>query len=215
MTLWRPVAERVLWAESILASVTKRSQGRHAAVAFARHYLDMEELGPVERMQTYNALGHCSVRSRFGFRRGLRTMVPSQPLPAVSRLAREWCAQRGFDVRFHGDLPSGGTIVSIDDLSFDRALVLLSLFEDARVYSDLPFDAEPSHVQALSLRSCHTLAGAPISESMVSDLACGRVVILSSGHVSSLRSSGPGRVPVRRMHMDLSAKPAVDVLTEI
>tara|TARA_R110002073_G_scaffold332410_4_gene518406 strand:+ start:34740 stop:35045 length:306 start_codon:yes stop_codon:yes gene_type:complete len=85
-----------------------------------------------------NVRGHGPVRTRFGFRqqtKGLDTLS-KRPLPAVSCLARELCAQYGFAIAAHGALPAGGTIVSVDALSFEAALVLLSIFDDARIYSD-------------------------------------------------------------------------------
>jgi hypothetical protein len=130
-------------------------------------------------------------------------------------LARDLCAERGLILSSHGLLPSGGTIVSIDDLSFDTALVLLNLFEDARIYADRAFDAAPELVSALSLRSCRRVANAPVYESIVHDLACGRVVVLSASHVRSLSPSIVSHTRVRRMYVDVSTPSAVHVLSEV
>jgi hypothetical protein len=163
-----------------------------------------------------NVRGHSPVRSRFGFRRqrGGPGKMSNRPLPAVSCLARELCAQQGLTIS-HGVLPPGGTIVSVDDLSFGKALVLLSIIDDARIYSDRAFDASPNLVQALSLRSCREVANAPIFESIVHDLACGRVVVLSASHVRSLSNSLVARTCVRRMYVDVSTPSAVQVLSEV
>ncbi len=191
---------------------TGSSQRRHTVVPSSLHHAVMEEprLAPEPYVRE-----HRSVRRRFGFRRGLDGLGKRRPLPAVSCLARELCAQRGLKVGSHGLLPSGGTIVSVDDLSFDVALVLLSLLDDARVYSDRAFAAAPNLVHALSLRSCQQLANAPMFESLVHDLSCGRVVVLSASHTHALTNSVVLRTRVRKMYVDVSTPSMVRLLSEV
>lgn len=183
-----------------------------ARIAHAAH---MEEFGLANSQ--HSVRGTRPVRTRLGFRRNRegRERALNRPLPAVSSLARDLCAERGLMLRSHGLLPPGGTIVSIDDLSFDTALVLLNLFEDARIYADRAFDAAPELVSALSLRSCRQVANAPVFESIVHDLACGRVVVLSASHVHSLSPSIVSNTRVRRMYVDVSTPSAVHVLSEV
>ena len=175
----------------------------------------MEEFGLVNPQ--HNVRGHRPVRTRFGFRRnrGGRANTLNRPLPAVSSLARDLCAERGIMLRSHGLLPPGGTIVSIDDLNFDTALVLLNLFDDARIYADRAFDAAPELVSALSLRSCRQVANTPVFESIIHDLACRRVVVLSASHVRSLSPSIVSHTRVRRMYVDVSTPSSVHVLSEV
>ncbi len=175
----------------------------------------MEELGHAPRKPGFDALERRSPRSLFGFRLALGSVAPRHALPSISRLASELCAQRGFEISLHGELPRGGTIISVDALDFDKSLVLLSLFDDARAYTEGGLDADAYTAQALSLRSCRVLAGTPVAESLVGDLACGRVAILDSAHAKALRSSGPGRAPVRRMYVDITPTRQAHVLTEI
>lgn len=154
------------------------------------------------------------VASRLGFmRHRLGRSLPNRPLPSIQCLARELCAQRGLDILPHGVLPSGGTVAIVDDLSFDKALVLLSLFEDARVYSDRVFAACGSEVQGLSLRSARQIAS--LVESVVADLSSARVVIMSAAHYASARKQLALRAPSRRVHVDLSNPLAVQVLAEV
>ncbi len=174
----------------------------------------MEDFSRSERKQSLSTLGQRSVRSRFALRRGAEGRRVSA-LPSVTDLARELCAQRGLDVRLHCALPSGGTIVSVEALTFDKALVLLRLISNARVYADRWSCADSPLTQALSVRTCSSLLGTRLRESLANDLASGKVAILDARLTSGLRSAGPGRAPVQRMYVDLSAPPSVDVLTEI
>lgn len=157
------------------------------------------------------------IRSRLGLRHQRSapgTVVPRRSLPAIQCLANELCAQRGFDIKAPGALPSGGTILSVDELNFDRALVLLNLFDNARVYSDRVFDASEDDIRSLSLRVQPRMANALILGSVVSDLAHERVVIMSAKHCDEIRRARALRAPMRRVRVELSPSGIVQVLVE-
>ena len=110
------------------------------------------------------------VHSRWGpGRQGHEGKNVSYPLPTIQCLAKEMCARRGFDIETHGSLPSSGTILSIDELTFDRAIVLLSLFQNARAYADRAFEATEGCVNALSLRVSSCIANRSALETVVSE----------------------------------------------
>jgi hypothetical protein len=164
---------------------------------------------------------HWGAASRIRNRLGLRqqssagTFVRSNPLPAIQCLASELCARRGFDIKTHGNLPAGGTILSVDDLNFDRALVLLNLFENARVYSDRAFDASTEEVRSLSLRVQPHILSASVLESVVSDLGHERVVAMSRRHCDEIRKTRAHIAPMRRVRVELSHEGIVQVFVEV
>ena len=100
------------------------------------------------------------------------------------------------------------------ELNFDRAIVLLNLFDDARVYSDQAFTASDTKVRSLSLRAVRSITNAPILESVVSDLVHERVVIMSAKHCQAIDQTRALRTPMCRVRVDLSPAGIVQVFVE-
>ena len=157
------------------------------------------------------------IRSRLGLRHQIPaagTIVPRGALPAIQCLASELCARRGFDIKAPSVLPSGVTILSVDELNFDRAIVLLNLFDNARVYSDRAFDAAEDEIRSLSLRVQPRMANSLSLGSVVDDLVHERVVIMSAKHCDEIRQVWALRIPMRRVRVELSPAGTVHVLVE-
>lgn len=157
------------------------------------------------------------MRSRLGLRQEQSHPGGTSPggsLPAIRCLANELCAQRGFDIQTHGHIPSGGTILSVDELNFDRALVLLSLFASARVYMDQDAVAPTSHMRALSLRSVSERPTTELLCSIVGDLVHERAVILGSTQAARLQESRALLTPVLRVRVEFGAASRVQVFAE-
>jgi hypothetical protein len=110
-------------------------------------------------------------------------------------------------------LPSGGTILSVDELNFDRALVLLSILDNARIYSDRDFSAPTDQVRALSLRVSRE-PSTPMLESVVHDLAHDRAVVMSRRLCEEIQRKRLLLAPVRRVRVELDEPARVQVLVE-
>jgi hypothetical protein len=124
------------------------------------------------------------------------------------------CARRGFDIKAYGNLPSSGTILCVQDLNLDRALVLLSLYDDARVYADRAFEASDIIVRALSVRVSKELSGGRLLESLVGDLAVQRTLIMSARHGAELEKTRRLDTPMRRVRVEIQDSGATLVLVE-
>jgi hypothetical protein len=124
------------------------------------------------------------------------------------------CAQRGFDIQTHGHIPSGGTILSVDQLNFDRALVLLHLFDNARVYLDQGAEAPVAPMRALSLRFASDKPTTELLCSIVGDLVHERAVIISQAQAASMQEQRALRTPVLRVRVEFGAASRVQVLVE-
>lgn len=183
-------------------------------------------LEPAGRLYAYRHVRSSEPRrgaaSRIRSRLGLPESVENRGaklsrgyLPSISCLAKELCALRGFDIQTHGELPSGGTILSVDSLNFDRALVLLNLFEDARVYLRSQAQVPESQARALSLRRVSNMASSAALPSIVSDLASERAVIMSAEHWQQIQSTRALVTPARRGRVEFGRTKQVQVLFEV
>ena len=137
---------------------------------------------------------------------GLRRSHPKQgeidlkrALLPIGNLAGELCAQRGFDIKLQGVLPTEGAILSVESLNFDKAIVLLSLIPNTRVYSETSFAGTTAQIRALSLRVFSNLAHSAGLGSMVRDLANQRVVIADAPACARLQRSRALLMPVYRV----------------
>src|SRR5690606_21360615 len=89
--------------------------------------------------------------------------------------------------------PSGSAIYWVEDLNFDRALVLLNLFTSARIYTDQVFATDS---RALAIREVQCITDASVLVALVGDLAHDRVVVISASHAAQLRELQALRCPV-------------------
>lgn len=185
---------------------TRTSQSRHSDVGLPKHDFTMET--PVNMPTTLGNKINQKV-PRFTHHRFFQsaTQSPTQrrskSLPSIGTVASSMCSHRGCDVSIHGRVPEGSSILVVDTLSFDKATILLSVVENARVFAQDIQSTKSSH--SLALRVAGEVVTTELILTLVSDLAHDRTVIMANSLYLQICTSRTPNCAVRQVRVSADA----------